>query len=506
MKTVGFLFWILVLWRAAAVHSQQTNNNNNGNNYGNHHGNMGGSRRQRQVMQFFPGCMQEALQNGTTATTDDDSGVVNVESLVTCMEARADDRCWTDATTTQVETCFLDLQQQLQQQRPQQGGGGMMQGDNNDNMGGGNGNGSSQGGNINSKQGGANGNANMGGGNSNGGNNMGGEGGGGGMNQQGGNNGNMMGGGNNNNNNNMMGGGNGNNGQGEGGNMMMGGGGGGQSRWMGMVGNCTADYLSCARENLQQDLQNLPSCVNDTLRSLAACVMTDYENGTGAISSSCLESCRRFNQSGQANQFRIPKDLLQQQNRLQNCMGIRKNIMRPMCRRMSCCSPCMPVLEEFGDCFFNNMINYLSEPCTGECPAAEEGDGTTTPENRRRSLSLLGPTTISSRIGRPYDQPRNFTRFLQEADYESLIYNECIELAPGINEAQRSEDELAARGADFFDCVVDQVYQVMELSAVTGNGVDTMGGADATSGRLFSWKDWVAWLLPSTVVLAWGLV
>jgi hypothetical protein len=211
------------------------------------------------------------------------------------------------------------------------------------------------------------------------------------------------------------------------------------------VAFCTTDYVQCARDRLKQDVGNLPSCVRESMRNLASCAMNNTET--------CGATCRAARNETEA--FRLPPGLAA--NGVRTCPAIRRAILRPLCRRAACCPACFEALEDVGLCFLNQVLKYTPEPCEMSCEALIADD-------ERRELQASFRNALeeeTEEILLPfYDEPTLSDRWLQETDDQDVIYENCAELAPGVNPDLRNAAELAER-SDFFDCVVDEVYTVL---------------------------------------------
>lgn len=255
----------------------------------------------------------------------------------------------------------------------------------------------------------------------------------------------------------------------------------------GAIQTCTQEYVECKKERIQEDIASLPECARETLANLATCALSNAETCAG----SC-EAQRNITQG----RLSLPSNFNPQS--LKRCGPVRSRIFRPLCGRLSCCTECYEALEAVTTCFLEEVVQVLprngtcSSDCSNDADAAsedgedeEEEDGE---DSRRRllqqeeSLGLLDSADQVEYTEEAQEMVRD-ARHLLEVNIEDSIFQACIELAPGVNPNARGDPLELANQLEFFDCVMDNVVDVVtDESLVIDNSDEDSGPEEGGTG------------------------
>jgi hypothetical protein len=204
------------------------------------------------------------------------------------------------------------------------------------------------------------------------------------------------------------------------------------------VDTCLDPYVSCVREEIQDLIDNLNPCINETLVNFAVCAHDNAET--------CSSTCS-VDHLPEENQFEdlTPNDVL-------TCTGVQDNIMDPTCDIIDCCEACVDEYEEIVRCVLNDILGY---------PETQDGGGPCVEcEARRRALEAKPNVR----------KPRRHLAKDETFD----IYDNCVPLTPGLTGTDATE--LAAR-SNFFKCISESFYA--ELS--TGDETDAPTSSPTSS-------------------------
>jgi hypothetical protein len=103
-------------------------------------------------------------------------------------------------------------------------------------------------------------------------------------------------------------------------------------------------------EELQTKIENLPACVNTTMKALGFCARENI--------ATCVKTC-------QGMDIVVP-DLPDSPAQIATCGLIQQNVVDPMCAN-NCCPQCQQEFEDFAECLVNEVIDYPSGDCDFEC-------------------------------------------------------------------------------------------------------------------------------------------
>ena len=254
----------------------------------------------------------------------------------------------------------------------------------------------------------------------------------------------------------------------------------------GAIRNCTEGYVECARDRFAEDLTNLPGCARESLEKLAQCSLDNIET--------CSASCRA-QRNNTESMVRFPNNFNPQS--LRRCGTVRNRIFRPLCRRASCCDECYEALEEVNRCFLEEVVEVLPRngTCIMNCPTDVDVTGDSEDDGAVDGrLRFLRQESHWMSDGAAYDYEDESSdgmalqRYLvddeTEVDVEDSIYEACIELAPGVDPNTRGDPEEVVNQADFFDCVMDNVVQVVTDESLLEAGNDD---SSATIMKAMQW-------------------
>ena len=124
------------------------------------------------------------------------------------------------------------------------------------------------------------------------------------------------------------------------------------------------EVIACVKstmEELKQKIEDLPPCVETTMKSLGFCALENLKV--------CAESCKGITIDVEAFPS-SPADVA-------TCSLIQKNFVDPMCAN-NCCPQCQQEFEDVAECVVNEVLDYTVQDCDFEC-----GGGS------RRELSSL---------------------------------------------------------------------------------------------------------------------
>jgi hypothetical protein len=230
-----------------------------------------------------------------------------------------------------------------------------------------------------------------------------------------------------------------------------------------IIRNCTNSYVECAKDRLEEDLAQLPSCARETLQALAQCAQDNAQT--------CAESCRaERNATGLA----LPDNY--NPRNLRRCGPLRAQLFRPMCRRAACCPECEEAFEAVNACILEEVAQVTNSTCSMDCAIdinASEDEDSDNEERFRHLRPAVNPSSMDTVLNyKTKEELEPTSRHLQEVvqvSIEDSTYEECIELAPGINPSTRGDPEELANQLEFFECVLDSY---VEIVTDEGNGTD----------------------------------
>lgn len=113
------------------------------------------------------------------------------------------------------------------------------------------------------------------------------------------------------------------------------------------------DCINSTIVNLADKLDDVPTCVNTTMTTLALCSIDNWKT--------CAETCEG---ALSFKNFFETVDL--EPVDLATCKLIQENVMLPLCAN-DCCPPCQQALEEVVECFVNDVLDYTILDCDLEC-------------------------------------------------------------------------------------------------------------------------------------------
>lgn len=182
---------------------------------------------------------------------------------------------------------------------------------------------------------------------------------------------------------------------------------------------CFDQVLTCVRTRVEEFLDDMPSCVQESLTTFAHCIVENKET--------CATTCSGVTLS----------PIESTSIGLATCLGVQEQIMDPLCVTISCCQPCVAPFEEVARCIVNQVIDLTPVECNNlKCPEA-------------RRILLRGkffgrfgflPTTPTA--------PDDWKPLLTKLETCLVI------LVPG--QANNAHEAIA----DFFECLADAIVKV----------------------------------------------
>eukprot|EP00977_Amphora_coffeiformis_P014254 scaffold3946_cov177-Amphora_coffeaeformis.AAC.17 len=292
--------------------------------------------------------------------------------------------------------------------------------------------------------------------------------------------------------------------------------------------NCTSDFVTCARDRLREDIQQLPACARDSLQQLRQCAVANRKT--------CRATCRTAAAQAAGNSTTLVTTTMSQEVGGQQgddtdgtllwrtCRVFRNRVVRPLCRRAASCCPgaCQEELAAVTDCFVGTIMQGVVEPetsdtTTTDCPltcfAAVDGEEEDGSERFRRleesweskekydTHTEKEPAADLSwtNDGATWDNHRYLQQYGTDGNGDDSIFEACIELAPGLNPEQRNDPQELVDRLEFFDCVVQEMYSVVVASNDTeGDDADDLRSDKNTSGAATTPA--AAWELVSVVM------
>lgn len=221
--------------------------------------------------------------------------------------------------------------------------------------------------------------------------------------------------------------------------------------------DCFDPYYDCMKEQVQTAVQALPQCLQDSSMALAQCFISNV----GQCAPSCLN-----------NDWDTPlfSDLSIWD--LFNCRGINNNILQPMCDLLSCCSQCIPALEQVANCVVNDVLDFGFLTCEFDC---EENPG----RDRLLRAKMSDTTPDES------NENENNSEYVITGTAQD-VYSACVKIAPGLFTPKDAKGQLVAR-ASFFECLVDksvnlytQVTPAPTTESPTAAPTETQQGTTST--------------------------
>ena len=194
---------------------------------------------------------------------------------------------------------------------------------------------------------------------------------------------------------------------------------------------CLDPYHECIKNGIDNALQQLPPCVQESAMDMATCFLDNPVQ--------CAIGCLAETWDSPFDNLNI-FDLL-------SCDGMQENLLQPMCNVVSCCPPCVDPLEAVAECVVNELLDFGPwGTCDFECQQEEE---------RRRAARALRQASSTGDIVTSRTTSTNSNE--QDKDEEAMqIFNKCRSLVPGLwDKTYQPSIQLAAR-SNFFDCVMKE--------------------------------------------------
>lgn len=149
---------------------------------------------------------------------------------------------------------------------------------------------------------------------------------------------------------------------------------------------CLEPHVDCLNETVTDALDDLPPCVESTVKALGQCFVENVETCAGPCSEVAVDLATREGSPYAGLTFVD----------VRNCELVEENVLFPACQTLNCCPPCLDTFEDVAECVVNDVLNLFprGDDCVFECENAPGVDRRGLRKNQEvydsRTLSELG--------------------------------------------------------------------------------------------------------------------